>query len=32
MLATAHQVYVNVLKRAKDTGIRLTDHDTLPRR
>jgi hypothetical protein len=26
-----HQVYVNVLKRAKDTGIRLTDHYTLPR-
>jgi hypothetical protein len=27
----ALQVYVNVLKRAKDAGIRLTDHYTLPR-
>jgi hypothetical protein len=26
-----HQVYLNVLKRAKDTSIRLTDHYTLPR-
>ena len=27
----AHQVYLNVLKRAKDTGITLMDHYTLPR-
>jgi hypothetical protein len=27
----AHQVYLNVLKRAKDTGISLMDHYTLPR-
>lgn len=26
-----HQVYLNVLKRAKDTGIQLMDHYTLPR-
>ena len=26
-----HQVYLNVLKRAKDTGISLMDHYTLPR-
>lgn len=27
-----HQVFLNVLKRAKDTGITLIDHYTLPRR
>jgi len=27
----SHQVFVNVLKRAKDAGIHLTDHYMLPR-
>ena len=26
-----HQVYLDILKRAKDTGIRLMDHYSLPR-
>jgi hypothetical protein len=26
-----HQVYLDILRRAKDTGVRLMDHYTLPR-